>query len=194
MQSVLGPCDGEMTTSEVPFEFGFDAGGRSDIVHFRERLPGVALATCGLIGTDDQVTNELGNYELVVCQRSDEAWGIELIGGLAYYTLDASLKPGSTMDIEGSVPAGSAISGLLFSEYGRFTVHGRRAGLLLCVGITSDELALCRQGKRGQVEAALKAADVYPFTDLFRDSVLPKAARAARGPAKSRARVGNGTP
>lgn len=51
-------------------------------------------------------------------------------------------------------------------------VRKRKAGLLLCVGITSDELELCRAGKREMVEKALKAAKVYPFTDLYRESVI----------------------
>ena len=190
MEAILGPSDGLVSHTAVPFDFGFDAGSRAAVVHFRQHLPGVVLATCGLIGTDEQVTNVLGNYELAICHRSDEDWGIGLLGGLAYYTLDASLKPGSTMDIEGAVPAGSVISGQLFTEFARFVVRGRKAGLLLCIGITSDELALCRTGGRERVEAALKAADVYPFTDLYRASVLPQphpaAARTRRGSERAR--------
>ena len=51
-------------------------------------------------------------------------------------------------------------------------VMGKPAGLLLCIGITADELLACRQGRRGDVEDALKNADVYPYTDLYRQSAL----------------------
>jgi len=47
-------------------------------------------------------------------------------------------------------------------------VRGRKAGLLLCIGITADELAACRKGRNVEVEQALKEAGVYPYTDLHR--------------------------
>jgi hypothetical protein len=91
------------------------------------------------------------------------------------------VEPGETMDMDGSgetmdmdsvVPTGSTISAFLFADFGRFVVRDRPAGMLLCLGITPDELAACRQGRRSDVEAALKNAGVYPFTDLHRKSVL----------------------
>ncbi len=60
----------------------------------------------------------------------------------------------------------------LFFDYARFEVRGQQAGLLLCLGITGDELKACRGGRRAEVEAALKSAGVYLFTDLFRKSAL----------------------
>jgi hypothetical protein len=76
------------------------------------------------------------------------------------------------MDIGSATPEGSTIAALLFLEYARFNVRGKKAGLLLCIGITADELAACRKGRRADVEEALKKAGIYPYTDLYRRSVL----------------------
>jgi hypothetical protein len=172
MESVLGRSDGMVTHAVVPFRFGYEAGGRADVVHFRKHIEGVVYATCELIGIDDQIPNSLGNYELAICHRSTEEWGVGVINSLAYYTLDAKIEPGQTMDIGAARPSGSIISALLFTDFGRFVVRGRDAGLLLCIGITPDELVACRNGYRDEVEAALASKGVYPFTDVQRWSVL----------------------
>ena len=156
----------------MPFDFGYDAGGRADVVHFPEHVPGIVYATCELIGREDQVPNSLGNYELAICHRSAERWGVGVISALAYYTLEARLEPGQTMDLGPATPAGSLLAAFLFADFGRFVVRGRPGGLLLCIGITADELALCRSGERHRIEEALKLKGVYPFTDLKRPSVL----------------------
>jgi hypothetical protein len=174
MESVLGPCDNIVGHAGIPFDMGADVGGDADIVYFKRHVKGVVSVTSELIGRDDQVKNDLGNYELMICHRDEEDWGPEIISRLAYYTLQAKLNPGDTMDIAEAAPEDSTIAALLFFNYATFRVRGRKAGLLLCVGITKDELKACRAGKRSKVEIALKAAKVYPFTDLYRVSVLAK--------------------
>lgn len=169
---VLGPHDGMVGHARIPFEVGVELGGAADIIYYRQHVPGMVAVTSELIGRDDQVPNEFGNYELMVCQRDDVDWGAELISRLAYYTLEAELNPGDTMDIGSATPDGSSIVALLFFDYARFEVRGRHAGLLLCIGITQDELDACQSGRRAEVEQALRAAGVYPLTDLFRESVL----------------------
>jgi len=82
------------------------------------------------------------------------------------------LNPGDTMDIGSAVPKKSTVAGLLFCDYARFKIQGKDAGLLLCLGITADELDACHSGKKPKVLAALKKAGVYPYTDLFRQSVV----------------------
>lgn len=104
--------------------------------------------------------------------RAVDDWGANIICQLAHYTLEAVLNPGETMDIGPAVPEGSSIAAFLFCDYGRFKVRDRNAGLLLCIGITADELSECRAGNLERVEAALKDAGVFPYTDLFRNSVL----------------------
>jgi hypothetical protein len=172
IERVLGKSDDVVGHASIPFSLGADLGGAADIIYFRGHVPGIIAVTSELIGCDEQVKNQLGYYELMICQRDDVTWGGDLISKLAHYTLRAEVNPGETMDIESATPKGSTIAGLLFFEYARFEVRGSQAGLLLCVGITKDELKACQQGRRPAVEAALKSAGVFPFTDLYRKSVL----------------------
>jgi hypothetical protein len=53
----------------------------------------------------------------------------------------------------------------------RFTVLGTPANLLLCIGITAIEFNACKTFGSGVLLRMLKDHDIYPFTDLNRDSV-----------------------
>jgi hypothetical protein len=172
IEGVLGKSEDVVGHAVIPFHLGGDIGGAADIIYFCHHLPGRVSVTSELIGCEDQVPNDLGNYELMICHRDDEEWGPNVICKLAYHTLEAELKPGDTMDIGSAAPEGSAIAALLFVDYGRFNARGTKAGLLLCIGITADELEACRKGRRADVEQALKKVGVYPYTDLYRQSVL----------------------
>lgn len=172
IEGVLGKSTGIVGHSPIPFHLGVEASGAADVIYFRNHVPGTVAVTSDLIGCDEQVLNQLGNYELMICQRDDAKWGAGIIRRLAHYTLQAELNPGETMDIGPATPDGSTIAAFLFFDGGRFEVRGRKAGLLLCVGITADELEACRGGRRTEVEAALNSAGVYPYTDLFRRSVM----------------------
>lgn len=172
MESVFGKSDDIVLHAVVPFEFGFEAGGRADVVQFKHYLDGTVYATCDLMCREEQVTNKLGVYELAICHRSDEDWGAAVVSALAYYTLDAQLQPGHTLDLGPSAPKASAVSAFLFDELVSFEISGRPAGVLVCIGITTDELSACRQGRRDAVLKGLKSNGIYPFTDLGRGSVL----------------------
>ena len=172
LEGVLGPSDELVGHSVVPFDLGVEAGGAADVLFFRSHVPGVVTVTAELIGNDDQVPNDQGAYELMICERGDSGWGASFISRLAYYTLEARLNPGETMDVAPALPEGSNLAAILLLDYARFTVRGRRAGLLLCLGITADERAACRQGRKAEVESALRSAGVFPFTDHGRKSVL----------------------
>jgi hypothetical protein len=171
LEQILGPSDGVVGHSPVPFDLGHDVGGAADVLYFREHLPGIATVTAELIGREEQGRNRLGNYELMICEKEDPSWGASIISKLAYYTLDARLEPGETLDLGDSVPSGSTITAFLFSEYARFPVRQLPCGLLLCLGITKQELAACRRGRAAEVEAVLRKDGVYPFTDLRRSTV-----------------------
>ena len=168
IESVLGESDNMVWHASIPFQLG----GTADVICFKKHVSGVVSVTSELIGDDGQFENELGNYELMICEPNGQEWGTNLISQLARYTLEAELHPGDTMDIGSATPSGSTIATLLFFDYGRFEVRGRKAGLLLCMGITKDELGACRDGKREDVEAALKKKGVFPFTNLLRKSSL----------------------
>jgi hypothetical protein len=172
MERVLGKSHDMHGHAVIPFQFGPAMRGAADIVYFHEHLDGIVSVTSELIGRDEQIFNSLGNYELMICHRDEETWGPNIISQLAHYTLEAELNPGETMDIGPAAPDGSTIDALLFLKYATFPVRGRNCGLLLCIGITADELARCREGHRPEVEAALKRNGIYPYTDLYRMSAL----------------------
>lgn len=166
MESILG-------TSDTVLGYGVnlsESNADLEIIFFRNHLNGVIAATSGLIGCDNQIRNDQGNYELVICCRGNDEWGPNAICDLANYTLRAALNPGETMDIKSMTPDGSSIVAFLFCDFGRFKVRGRDAGLLLCLGITAGELSQCRNGNQRQVESTLKDAGIYPFTDLSRET------------------------
>jgi len=168
LKSVLGDPDGLVLHAVIPWQLG----GQADVLCFRKHLPGRVAVTCELLGEEGQIESDLGTYELMIAHRDDDDWGPNVIARLARYTCDARLDPGDTMEIGPAAPKGSTIAGFLFCEYARFTFRGQDAGLLLCLGITADELDRCRNGGRDEVLTALKAAGVYPYTDLSRPTVL----------------------
>jgi hypothetical protein len=171
LEQIFGKAEDVIMHAVIPFEFGYDAGGRADIAQF-SHVPGTLYSTCELMGRPEQIANALGAYELAICERSGAAWAARLISSLAYYTLEARLEPGQTMDIAPAIPQPSRITGLLFEDFGRFSFRGRPAGVLLAIGITKDELMACRRGQRDKVLKALKSKAVYPFTDIGRRSAL----------------------
>jgi hypothetical protein len=169
LESVLGKADDTVLHAMLPFHLG----GQADVLSFHGFIPGRVSATCELLGEPSQKRNQMGTFELMIAHRDDNNWGPNVISKLARYTCDTNLEPGHTMDIGSAVPKGSTIAGFFFVDFERFKFKGRDAGLLLCIGVTADELAACRQRKQQQVFEVLKSADVYPYTDLFRPSTLP---------------------
>ena len=71
------------------------------------------------------------------------------------------------------------MAGLLFVAYRRFEYARSKAGILLCLSITRQEIETCRAGQTKQVFAALKASGAYPYSDLFRASVPRQPASGA---------------
>jgi hypothetical protein len=172
LESVLGESDDRVLHGAIPFYLGFENGGTADVVSFSQHFDGVAYVTADLIGCEDQKRSELGNYELMICHREESEWGPGIVSRLAHYTLETAIEPGHTMDSGPATPKGSTIAALLFDDYATFDVRGELSGLLLCFGITARELKDCRNHGSETILEKLKDADIYPFTDLYRDSVV----------------------
>ncbi len=167
LEHELGESDGMIATSPVPIYLG----GGADVLTFRKHVDGVAYVTAGLIGDDSQQKTPLGQYELMMCFRSENDWAISLLSRLAPYTFDAALNPGETMEIGAALPENSTVTALLFVSYRQFKVNDTSAGILLCIGITDSELEECQTSGTDGVLAKLKRGGVYPFTDTERKSV-----------------------
>lgn len=171
LEAVLGKCDGTVYHSPPPMHLD----GFADVLRFRSYVDGVTYATCDLIGNPRQVPNNWGNYELMICTREDCGWAPALLSRLAKYTHDAAVHPGDTMDLGGAVATGSNIEALLFAlpdpRNPTFEVLGKPASVMLCLGITPEEFAACKEHSSRVVLRMLMERKLFPYTPLRRDPV-----------------------
>ncbi len=168
---ILGKPADTVLHSLIPFQFG----GAADVLPFPDFTPGVTYVTAELTGEDvGQRPSTLGNYELMICARQELPEAGDLISNLARYTCEAELEPGETMDIE-TFFGDATIRALLFTHPREQAVHfeflGRRYGLLLCLGITAEELAFKQRHGPDRLLALLKQHGVFPYTTPSRPSV-----------------------
>ncbi len=171
---ILGEPANTVFHAMIPFQFR-EAGGSADVVPFPSYRPGATYVTAEMTGEDaGQLPNSLGHYELMICTRQELPRAANFISRLACYTCDAVLEAGQTMDL-GEFFGDSTLRAMLFAHPSERPVHfeflGRRCGLLLCVGITAQELAFARARSTGELLALLKHHGVFPYTIPGRPSV-----------------------
>ena len=169
---VLGKAENKVFHAFVPFEFG----GFADVLTFAGFVRGKTYVTADCTGPGtSQLRSRLGNYELMICVKKPEPAAADFISKLAPYTLQAKLQPGDTMEFPRRQP-GSTLKGLMFAHPDdkpvKFEFLGKRYGILLCIGITKDELALAKSKGSEMLLSALKKSGVFPYTVFDRGSVL----------------------
>lgn len=145
----------------------FSLGGQADVVAFYHHLDGVVYVTAELTGKSESYAD----YELMICHRSEQDWGPNVISRLAEYTQEAYIGDGESMDIDSATPADSRIKAFLFVTYSTFRLFDDEFDLRLCIGITKEELQFKMKHDGEKLLELLKRHGVYPFTDLERDSV-----------------------
>jgi hypothetical protein len=168
IEEVLGPSDETVIHSPIPF----DIGGNADVLTFSTPTNGITYVTASLIGDESSLPNEQGQYELMIRVPLRSDWAANLISQLARYTTEAVLSAGNTMDIRPALPRPTELSTLLFVTYSTISVEGQQASLLLCLGITDDELDFAHEHGSSDLVEKLKVAGVYPITDVARQSAL----------------------
>ncbi len=161
---VFGPGHDQVYHAVLPFAFG----GQADVLAFHHHLHGVVYVTAELTGKSDACYSD---YELMVCHRSPQDWGPNVISRLTPYTQQALIVAGESMDIDATTPPESQIKAFLFDTYATFTLFRRENELRLCIGITKPELQFKLQHGSEKLLELLKRHGVYPFTDLERSSV-----------------------
>ena len=177
--AALAPFLGVPTNMVLHATIPFQLGGSADVLMFPNFISGVTYVTAEMTGEDvGQRPNSSGNYELMICAKQELQKAGDLISKLARYTCDAELEAGQTMDL-GTFFGDSSIRALLFAhpkeQEIQFSVLGQNCSLLLCVGITSEELAYGRSEGTEKLLSLLKQHDVFPFTIPERSSVpLPR--------------------
>ena len=146
----------------------FSLGGNADVIAFEHAMDGVVYITADLTGKPDA---SYADYELMICHRSPDEWGPNVISRLAPYTQEAYIAGGESMDIDQATPPESKIKAFLFDTYASFTLFGEPNELRLCIGITKDELEFKMKHGADRLLVLLKQHGVYPYTDLGRGSV-----------------------
>lgn len=178
LASVLGKPEGKVFHAFFPFEMG----GFADVLTFSGFVRGKTYVTADCTGPgSSQLRTRLGNYELMVCTKKPSPAAADFISKLAPFTLKAKLQPGDTMEFPRR-QAGSTLKGLVFTHPGEqpsyFRFLGRRYGLLLCIGVTKDELAWAKTEGSDALLPILKERGVFPYTVFDRGSVLKPEKRA----------------
>jgi hypothetical protein len=171
LKAVLGEPTEMVYHAVTPFYLGGDA----DVLAFPDYKSGIAFVTAELTGKDvGQIQNELGNYELMICTRENCNWAPNFISRLSRYTCDAKLKPGDTMDTP--LFKDSRIEAMLFCKpdepADHFEFMHTTYGVLLCIGITKEELKFSRSCGSPVLLQTLKDSQIFPFTDLRRESTV----------------------
>lgn len=146
----------------------FALGGNADVMAFHHHFTGVVYVTAELTGKPNAC---YADYELMICHRSPDDWGPNIISRLAPYTQQAYIGAGESMDIDSATPVDSQIKAFLFDTYAKFALFGHDNELRVCIGITKPELEFKLEHGPEKLLAFLKRHGVYPFTDLERGSV-----------------------
>ena len=175
LTKILGKDAGSVYTAAPPFYLG----GFADVVPFPSYISGMTYGTADLTGpATAQVPNCFGQYELVMCMKQEDARAASLISMLGRYTCDVNLEPFHTMDLPRHFED-DTLRALLFVPLSdpphSFEVLGQRCGLLLCMGITREEMQFTRTASSKRLVVLLKEQGVFPYTIPDRPPVtLPR--------------------
>lgn len=167
IRSRIGPLDAATLMAIV----GFDAGGPVSLSTVHHGDPFCTYVTCELAVRDEQQRGPLGGYELMMTSN-DERWTHEILTNLAQMTLETVFDDGHTIDIAPWVEDACRIRALVFETFASVKIDSRHYGILRAIGVTEDELAFARDQGVDELLGKLKAAGVYPKTDLRRTSTL----------------------
>lgn len=170
LEKELGPKDPTVTHAIIGFEFG----GPPDVHYFRSApgVRGIFYVTSDLLFFKAQPKNSLGQYEMAVCVPAEDKWARQLLSKLSRATVREAFDEGHTADITAWVAAECPIKGLLFTKLVSFEFNQQSFGVLLCVGITRAEMDHSLAHDSVDLLSRLKAAGVFPVTDLNRASVV----------------------
>ena len=165
---------GRKEESVIHAIMGFEFGGPPDLLLFRNApgVKGTFYVTSDLLFFDRQPKNSLGRYELAICLPKESVWAEHVLFKLSQATVEEVFDVGHTADISAWLDPSCSIKGLLFTRLVSFDFEGLAFGALLCVGVTRDELEFALKNGSEAVIKRLKAAGIFPVTDIERTSVI----------------------
>jgi hypothetical protein len=164
----IGPID-PLTIVAI---IGFDAGGPLNFCTIHagaERF--VTYVSCELAVRKDQQPAAFGPYELLAT-CDNERWVRRILTKIGEMSLEVTFGHGHTLDIAPWVPPRARIQGVVFERLCTARIDGVGYGVLRCVGVTRSELTFARTTGVARLMTRLRAAGVYPRTQLSRGSVL----------------------
>jgi hypothetical protein len=169
LEAILGPVDPETIVAII----GFDVGGPLNFctigTHRHERFK--TYVSCELAVRPEQLPSSIGRYELLV-SCDDEQWVRRNLTSVGHLSMHDTLGPGHTIDFGELVDAGESIQAVVLEEVCAVSIDDQDYGILRCIGITRPELEYARQESVSSLLERLVEANVYPHTDIGRDSVL----------------------
>lgn len=170
LTKVFGPPEDELYHAIIPLER--ESGG-ADVLIFREFIDGFTYLTSDLTSVKSkQVLSEIGNYELMICTKNKSDWAAGIISDIAQYTLEKTVNPGNTMEMD--FPDNSNLKALVFvePELPEFEFWGREYSILLCVGVTESELEYAFEKGSAALLELLEENEILPYTDFDRVPVV----------------------
>jgi hypothetical protein len=191
LERVLGPMYHLVCHAIFPYQMG----GALDMYLFPHGIPGTGFASMELLEPDGSgpKPNGIGTFELVAFTRlsipaieagrnsatasvfthiQSRLNGIMTMTG--QYSTMAVLNPGDTCEVPWK--DGEPNVCLVLDNYDPngtpFMINGRTHCLLLCMEIFPEEMAYARAHRSAALLDKLKAAGVYPYSDMDRKSVV----------------------
>lgn len=184
LEEVLGDMHGIVGHAIIPFSIG----GAVDMYYFTNHIAGTGFATMELLDPngDGPKPNRLGTYELVAFTKEayndieDSRTAFNLMERrfcgifttIGNYSNQAVLNPNETCEVPAN---GEENRCLVFDNYlpdnKAFKIGIRNHHLLLCLEVFRSEMNFARKNGTGELLERLKAAGLYPYSDLNRDPV-----------------------
>jgi hypothetical protein len=151
---------------------GFPARGPPNLSRAGRRRRGfTTYVTCELACYSEQVPSDDGGgpYE-VMLSANDQGWalGVSAVGSLSF---EAALGPGHTVDLGPHAEPEDRLKGVVLERFSTTPFGRKKFGILRAIGITRLEMEWARRHSGPELVEKLKAARVYPDSDVRRRSV-----------------------
>jgi hypothetical protein len=163
LEALLGKSGNQVLHAPIPLALG----GSADVLIFPKFPGGIAYVTADLtLSNSGQKPNSLGNYELMICARREEAELASAISRLAAETLKHKFEVGDVLDL--TTQSDTSVEAILFCEgepKPRFKAAGQECGLLLCLAISKEEARTAKTEGWQKVTEARKRGGTFPFSE-----------------------------
>jgi hypothetical protein len=175
VEKAMGKCDPETLAAII----GFQLGGPVSLSTFggRDKTGFVTYVSCELACYRRQQPSSEGPFEVMII-ANDEDWARAVLTATGRLSLEAALDDGHVIDLGAIAGKGARLKGLFLERFSTSRIGGKRYGILRAIGVTSRELAWGRTRGVAALADKLRAAGVYPRSDVKRK---PLACRARQG-------------